>query len=118
LGVPAKRYLPRITIRKARIRLPRLVAALVLGLFVSTVASAQTAKPTLKDFPLEKFRDEDDPYAAQSAALTEALVRWIMNQRIDATDAAAKEARRSRRASAHWKMAPKTSTGSRPPSIA
>jgi hypothetical protein len=33
-------------------------------------------KPTLKDFPLEKFKDEEDPYEARSAALAEAVARW------------------------------------------
>lgn len=38
-------------------------------------------KPTLKDFPLEKFKDEDDPFAAQGAALAEAVADWKVDQR-------------------------------------
>lgn len=38
-------------------------------------------KPALKDFPLEKFKDEEDPYAAQGAALAEAVADWKVDQR-------------------------------------
>jgi hypothetical protein len=41
-------------------------------------------KPTLKDFPLEKFTQEDDPYAAQQAALSEAVIDWKDEQRASA----------------------------------
>jgi hypothetical protein len=42
--------------------------------------ASEASKPTLKDFPLEKFKDEDDPYAAQSAALAEAVADWKWEQ--------------------------------------
>lgn len=42
------------------------------------------AKPTLRDFPLENFREEDDPYAAQQAAIAEALIDWKREQQISA----------------------------------
>ena len=45
-------------------------------------------KPTVKDFPLEKFKDEDDPYTAQGAALAEALTDWKIEQRDHAASAA------------------------------
>jgi hypothetical protein len=38
--------------------------------------SKDDPRPLLKDFPLEKFTDEDDPYEARSAALAEAVARW------------------------------------------
>lgn len=51
-------------------------------------------KPTLKDFPLEKFKDEDDPYIAQSAALAEAVSDWKWEQR----EAAAAQSRQREQA--------------------
>ena len=46
---------------------------------------ASKTEPTLKDFPLAQFKDEEDPYAAQSAALNRAIVKWELDQRDTAT---------------------------------
>lgn len=57
-------------------------------------------EPTLADFPLDKFKDADDPYQAQGAALARELVKWELEQRdhaaeqkrqADAAEADAKE---------------------------
>lgn len=62
----------------------------------SAPASATRPEPTLKDFPLEKFKDDDDPYASQHAALARALAKWDREQEAHA----ARESRQREQAEA------------------
>lgn len=63
-----------------------------------TETATDDPKPSLKDFPLEKFSTEDDPYAAQQAALAEAVARWGARDEHRKQEATARETRQREQA--------------------
>lgn len=64
------------------------------GVKAGETTPAGKPKPALKDFPLETFKDDEDPYQAQSIALAEAVADWKWDQR----DTAARASRHAEQA--------------------
>jgi hypothetical protein len=60
--------------------------------------TADDPEPKLADFPLDKFKDAEDPYQAQAIALAQAHGRWGARQEIKKSDTAARESRQREQA--------------------